>query len=112
MYRLSNPESPETVTWKHYVSTPGNKQSISDNIIYSIEEETNSNTLWIGTRSGLSILDLDSDEDSFVNYLPESQSYQLPYNELDAIIRDPFRHYVAGDDGWWSVFCQHAALSF
>lgn len=88
LYRLSNPESPETVTWKHYVSTPGNKQSISDNIIYSIEEETNSNTLWIGTRSGLSILDLDSDEDSFVNYLPESQSYQLPYNELDAIIRD------------------------
>ena len=88
LYHLNTPETPETVTWKHYLSQPGNKQSLSDNIIYSIEEETGSNTLWIGTRSGLSILDLDSKDDSFVNYLPESESYKLPYNELDAIVRD------------------------
>ena len=88
LYHLNTPETPETVTWKHYLSQPGNKQSLSDNIIYSIEEETGSNTLWIGTRSGLSILDLDSQNDSFVNYLPESETYKLPYNELDAIVRD------------------------
>lgn len=88
LYRLNNPETPETVSWKHYLNQPGNKQSLSDNIIYSIEEETGSNTLWIGTRSGLSILDLGSGDESFVNYLPESQSYKLPYNELDAIVRD------------------------
>ncbi|WP_304251228.1 two-component regulator propeller domain-containing protein [Parabacteroides gordonii] len=88
LYHLNTPETPETVTWKHYLSQPGNKQSLSDNIIYSIEEETGSNTLWIGTRSGLSILDLDSQSDSFVNYLPESETYKLPYNELDAIVRD------------------------
>ena len=88
LYHLNTPETPETVTWKHYISRPDNKQSLSDNIIYSIEEETGSNTLWIGTRSGLSILDLDSKDDSFVNYLPESETYKLPYNELDAIVRD------------------------
>ena len=88
LYRLINPETPKTVTWKHYLNQSGNKQSLSDNIIYCIEEETGSNTLWIGTRSGLSILDLGSKEDVFVNYLPESQSYSLPYNELDAIVRD------------------------
>lgn len=88
LYRLSNPETPETVSWKHFAHKPGNKQSLSDNIIYSIEQETGSNTLWIGTRSGLSIFDLEAEGDSFLNYLPESESYNLPYNELDAIVRD------------------------
>ena len=53
-----------------------------------MEEEPISHTLWVGTRSGLSILDLDNPEDVFINYLPDSEENILPYNELDGIVCD------------------------
>lgn len=88
LYRMLESESPETTRWKRYVHHPRNPMSLSDNMIYCMEEETETGTLWIGTRSGLSILDLTTEEDSFINYLPDNTERKLPYNELDALRRD------------------------
>lgn len=88
LYRLSDVDSPETIGWKRFAHEDANPVSLSDNIIYSIEEDLTNNTLWIGTRNGLSVLNLKDDKASFVNYLPESTHLRLPYNELNSILRD------------------------
>lgn len=89
LHRLEQTDSPETIRWKSYHHEENRANSLSDNIIYSIEEDIHTHSLWVGTRSGLSILDLNEPEkDQFVNYLPENPSHPLPYNELNAIVKD------------------------
>lgn len=87
LYRLAREDSPETVTWEHFKYNAGDEHSLSDNLVYSLREDLN-HTLWIGTRNGLSLLDLDAGQSYFTNYLPGNNRYSLPYNELNAIIRD------------------------
>ncbi|MCD7933561.1 MAG: ATP-binding protein [Tannerellaceae bacterium] len=81
-------ESPGTVTWQVWQHQEKRKDSLPDNVIYCIEEDINNHTLWIGTRNGLSILDLDNPAGGFINYLPETKENALPYNELNALERD------------------------
>lgn len=89
LYRLENVGSPQTVRPVAYRYDPQQAGSLSDNIVYCIQEDVSTHTLWIGTRSGLSILDLDRPgKAAFINYLPEDDRYPLPYNELNALIRD------------------------
>ncbi len=88
LYKLEVSDSPSELKWKNYRHNAYNGKSLSDNIIYCISEETDSHTLWVGTRSGLSILDMNTGTDDFVNYLPDSETRRLPYNEVDGIIRD------------------------
>lgn len=89
LHRLEQVDSPATIRWKTFRHEENCANSLSDNIIYSIEEDIHTHSLWVGTRSGLSILNLSEPEkDQFVNYLPENPSYPLPYNELNAIVRD------------------------
>lgn len=88
LYKMTGMDSPETVSWQHYIHDAAHPNSLSDNIVYSIEEDLTNNTLWIGTRNGLSILELDGNKNSFVNYLPENTNLRLPYNELNSIVRD------------------------
>ncbi|MCD7938143.1 MAG: hybrid sensor histidine kinase/response regulator, partial [Tannerellaceae bacterium] len=88
LYKMMDPESPETVKWKQYKYEENNKYAVSDNVIYCIEEDLNNQTLWIGTRNGLSILNLNDPYPRFMNYLPEDKDNSLPYNELNTIVRD------------------------
>lgn len=89
LYRLEGEDSPSTVRWRSYRHDASHPGSLSDDIVYSLEEDVHTHTLWIGTRSGLSLLDLDRPEqDGFVNYLPGAESRPLPYNEVNAIVRD------------------------
>lgn len=88
LFRLDDVEVPEEMTWVNYRNSPGESGSLADDIVYCIGEEPESRTLWVGTRSGLSILDLDDQDGGFINYLPGSEKYKFPYNELDGILRD------------------------
>lgn len=88
LFRLQDHQSRETLKWNNFVHNSSDSNSLSDNIIYTIEEDITNNTLWIGTRNGLSILDLNDNKTAFVNYLPDNNNFLLPYNELNSIIRD------------------------
>ena len=89
LYRLEETDRPATVRATAYRHIPGNRNSLADDIVYCVAEDTGNHTLWIGTRSGLSLLDLDAPGPSaFTNYLPDDPQYRLPYNELNTLMRD------------------------
>ncbi|MDR3246990.1 MAG: response regulator [Prevotellaceae bacterium] len=84
---LENIYSPDHTTWKTFNHHPGISGSILDNRIYSISEDINTKTLWVGTRSGLSILPM-NDFRSFDNYYPMQTEYSISGDEVSSIIRD------------------------
>ncbi len=67
----------------HRAADPG---SLLDDIVYCFAQEPQSGNLWIGSRSGLSLLVEDGDEVRFCNYSPTSKTHFLPYNEVDALL--------------------------
>lgn len=113
LYRLEAADSPETVRWqayRHAIRQPG---SLADDIIYCLQEDISTHTLWIGTRSGLSILDLDHPENNtFINYLPENPRYPLPYNELNTLIRDRSGMFWLGMMGGGVYAVNRSSTSF
>lgn len=88
LYKLEHIDSPQTMSAISYRNLPGDDRSLTDDIVYAINEDSCTNTLWVGTRGGLSILDLSSPQKTFINYTLHSESHRLPYNEVDAITRD------------------------
>ena len=88
LFMIENPYEMNHLRWKRFVHEAGNPNSLSDNIVYSISEDTNTHTLWVGTRSGLSICNHNSGIGYFTNYLSESKKYPIPNNEVNSIIRD------------------------
>lgn len=80
------PNSPSSyVRYAHSDRNPG---SILDDIIYNITEDGNGN-VWIGSRSGLSILERTEDGFSgkFINKYPGEGEGNIPYNEVNSILR-------------------------
>lgn len=93
MADMAAPDSPSSyVRFAHSDRDPA---SILDDIIYDIREDAGGN-LWIGSRSGLSILERTENGfgDSFINKYPEEGDGNLPYNEVNAILR-------ARDNSMW-----------
>ena len=87
LYLLENAYNSHHTTWKVFIHNRHNPQSICDNLIYDISEDYTNQTLWIGTRSGLSILSLNPST-SFKNYYPGNTEHSLSGNEVNSIIRD------------------------
>ncbi len=58
LFKLRNPKDMENVSYQSFLHENGDDSSLSDNIVYDIAEDINTHTLWVGTRSGLSILRL------------------------------------------------------
>ena len=85
--RLVNPLAPGPTRYVHYKHVPGRTHSLLDDIIYDIEENPEQNTIWIGGRSGLSILHDIDNPDSFQNFFPGDNAGDLPYNEVNSILR-------------------------
>lgn len=113
LYRLEGADSPETVRPEAYRYNPQHPGSLSDDIVYCIQEDVSTHTLWVGTRSGLSILDLDRPQkDSFINYLPGDIHRPLPYNELNALIRDRSGMFWLGMMGGGVYAVNRSATSF
>ncbi len=60
---------------------------MSDDIVYDISEDLNTGTLWVGTRSGLSIMGKDA-PGRFVNYKSRGSSHYIFCDEINTILRD------------------------
>lgn len=86
LVKLVNPYDMERFTYVNYTHQSGDSQSLLDDIVYAIAEDRNSGKLWIGSRSGLSILESDEGKGSFTNILPGNSRYDLPFNEVNSII--------------------------
>jgi ligand-binding sensor domain-containing protein len=84
---LQNAYEPEKVSWRTYTKQGNDPNSLMYDIIYDIAEDTNNQTLWIGTRGGLSIL-TDEKAGCFVNYYPGESDHTISSNEVNSIIRD------------------------
>lgn len=74
-------------TWQTYVHRENDNTSIADNIIYAIAEDKNNNSLWVGTRYGLSVMSMDQ-LSKFRNYYPTDENAAIPGNEIDAVMAD------------------------
>ena len=87
LYRLEHPKDFEKLSYIHYEYRPDDAESLVDNIVYAIEEDLHTRSIWIGTRSGLSILPSDS-ADKFINYMPRHSLYHIPSDEVNSIVAD------------------------
>ena len=87
LFKLKNPKDMEHVSYVRYLHRNGDETSLSDNIVYDIAEDVNTHSLWVGTRSGLSILQLDKPQ-TFVNYRRGQSAYGIPTDEINSILRD------------------------
>mgnify|MGYP000008856861 FL=1 len=87
LFKLENPKDMARVSYVRYLHENGNASSLSDNIVYDMAEDKNTCSLWVGTRSGLSILEL-ADPKSFINYKSGGIPYRIPTDEINSIIRD------------------------
>lgn len=113
LYRLEDVDSPETIHWTAYRHDPRQPGSLADDIVYCLQEDISTHTLWVGTRSGLSILDRNLPQhDAFINYLPEDPRHPLPYNELNALIRDRSGMFWLGMMGGGVYSVNRSSASF
>ena len=93
----------ENIQWKTYKHDANDAASIPDNYIYDICEDINTNTFWIGTRGGLSILQ-HSHSTSFINWSSNHETNQLPCNEINSIQRDSKDNIWLGSMGGGVLF--------
>lgn len=81
---------PYSLTKSHYTvfkQEDHRSNSLCDNTVFALAEDEQTHTLWVGTRSGLSILDLKQVDQGFINYYPGKEK-ELPFNEINALLRD------------------------
>ena len=97
-FKLRNPKDMENVSYQSFLHENGDDSSLSDNIVYDIAEDINTHTLWVGTRSGLSILRLD-ESSSFINYKSGKSDYRIPSDEVNSIMRDSQKNMWIGAIG-------------
>lgn len=86
IHLLENPYDMQNLTWKTFIKQNGSNR-LTHNIIYDISEDLNTQTIWIGTPRGLSIL-TDEANELFVNYYPDDFETSISHSELNSIIRD------------------------
>lgn len=88
---LHHPYDMKRVSWTTFDSDKHRAGSISDNLIYAMTEDANTGTLWVGTRSGLSLLpaqEVDKPNASFVNFYPSENGQSIGGNEVAALLSD------------------------
>lgn len=98
LFKLEHPKDMERVSYICYMHENGNDSSLSDNIVYDIAEDINTRSLWVGTRSGLSILRFDQ-PDTFINYKSGKSAYRIPTDEINSIMRDNQKNMWLGTIG-------------
>jgi ligand-binding sensor domain-containing protein len=84
LFLLENPYEPERLSWKQYKHDANNPNSLCDDIIYDIDEDLNTGTLWIGTRNGLSIL-YNEAASLFQSYRPDNSEISVYHNEISSV---------------------------
>ncbi len=88
LFRLENPYDLQLVKYINYRHSKNDAHTLSDDVVYALSQDLNTNTIWVGTRSGLSVLKDPDNPSSFTNYLPNHKEQSISYNELNSVIRD------------------------
>ncbi len=91
LHLLHNAYNLEQTTWTTFTHDEKRSGTISDNLIYAISEDINTHSLWVGTRSGLSILPLQNVESShfdFENCYPGESEHSIASSEVASLLRD------------------------
>ena len=91
LHLLHDAYNPEKTTWTTFTHDENRSGTISDNLIYAISEDLNTNSLWVGTRSGLSILSLRDMETShwdFDNCYPGDSEHSITSSEVASLLCD------------------------
>lgn len=87
LFLLENPYDPEHLTWKHFKHDANDLNSLADDIVYDINEDLNTRSIWIGTRNGLSIL-YNEESSLFRSYRPDNSGTSVYHNEISSVFRD------------------------
>lgn len=91
LHLLHNAYNPEKTTWTTFAHDEKQPGTISDNLIYAISEDVNTHSLWVGTRSGLSILPLRNAETprfKFENCYSGESENSISISEVASLWRD------------------------
>lgn len=87
LFLLENPYAPKQLRWKQFRHRADDPRSLCDDIVFDVNEDLNTHSLWVGTRNGLSIL-YDEEDSSFQSYLPDNSEASIYYNEIKSVFRD------------------------
>ena len=98
LFLLKNPKDMEKVSYVEYSHRAGDDFSLSDDIVYDIVEDRHTHTLWVGTRSGLSVMDLEN-PGHFLNYKSSCSMYSIPCDEINSLLCDHFGNIWLGSIG-------------
>lgn len=88
---LKDAYQPDRTTWVTFRHDEKKRSGISDDIIYALCEDTNTHSLWIGTRKGLSVLPLTDNytgTETFCNYYPSESDNSIASDEVASLVRD------------------------
>lgn len=91
LHLLHDAYTPDKTTWTTFAHDDKRTGTISDNLIYALSEDTNTHSLWVGTRSGLSILPLKEVEDAsykFRNCYPGESENSITSSEVASLLSD------------------------
>lgn len=91
LHLLHDAYNPEKTTWTTFTHDENRSGTISDNLIYAISEDLNTNSLWVGTRSSLSILPMRNVETSrfyFENCYSGESENSITSSEVASLLRD------------------------
>ncbi len=83
---LDNPYDVKKVSWKTFRHEPLQSNTLIDNTIYSLSEDLATQTIWIGTPNGLSVLK--PEKSLFTNYYSGNSEHTISGNEVTSIICD------------------------
>ena len=87
LFLLENPYEPERLAWRQFRHDDNDPNSLCYDIVYDMEEDRNTGTLWVGTRGGLSVL-YDEENGLFRNYCPDNSDKSVYYNDVNSVFRD------------------------
>lgn len=87
LHQLVFSENKDNITITSFHHNPEDKKSICSDYIYSIDEDFQTQSLWLGTRNGLSIMNI-NEKGTFLNFQDSSSKHYLPVHEVNSVLRD------------------------
>lgn len=87
LYKAHFSSDRKTVSFEGYRHDARNVSSLPSDYIYSIHEDLQTRSLWLGTREGVSVMEL-ADEGKFINYQESGSTHYLPVREVNTVFRD------------------------
>lgn len=98
LYRIDNPKDMKKTGYTNYRHQKDHETSLADNRVYDISEDSLHHKLWIGTRSGLSLMELDN-PGHFTNYHQNDTKYDIPCDEINSLLFDRWNNIWMGTIG-------------